>query len=311
MPRVEFSPENKVESPYDYPRLVLDKGERARIIVIETEPFMEWVHTLRAPQVVDGEAVMEIVNQFGKQVEQPKYDFLSRVICHGDYSILDEKGVDPTNCAACKLASETDYVKSPERRFAMHVVKYAIKAGTFEVADPFSVTLIAWVFGNKTFNAITDKQAEWGNLREHDLLLGPCDNKQFQRYEINVGAKAEWLTSDDRKQLVAQTYKENQAPDLAKLIGRTISVEALKDHLDTIIARSRIAFGSQTVPTTDEILSGSIGSSVSETINVPPTDTDTVTDEASPAEEEPVSAEASESGITDFDSLLSELEASG
>jgi len=302
MPRVEFSPENMVESPYDYPRISLDKGERARIIVIENEPLMEWVHTLRAPQIVDGDVVMETVKQFDKQVEQPKYDFIGRTLCLGDYSVVDDKGVDPTNCPACKLASEADYVKAPERRFAMHVVKYSLKAGTFDVADPFGVQLVAWTFGNKIFNTITSLIKEWGNLREHDILLGPCENKQYQKFEIKIAGKAEWLASDETKKLVAETYKSQQSPDLAKLIGNAVPIETLKEKLDIVVSRNRIAFGSTPVVEPD-FLSGSssVGGDSSQNIVVPDPETST-------EEETPATPVVETGGSVNFDDLLSELE---
>lgn len=252
MPRVTFEAQHKTENPYEYPKLFLDKGERARVLLIEPEPLFEYVHTLRAPQIVDGRPVTERVTQFGKDVEQLKYDFVGRHICVGDYATIAQKGVDVVNCPVCAASTETDAVRPPDRRFAMHVVRYATKPGSFTVADPFQVQLVGWAFGDKLFNQLVDYAQEWKDLKKHDLLLGPCEVKQFQKFDIAVAGKAEWLEDDERKALVVKTYKENQSPNLSALIGRKLSREQVEDDLEKVLVRHRQAHGIVEEPSSDE-----------------------------------------------------------
>ena len=58
MPLVEFDPEEKEGSPFDFPKLKLERGERARVNILQTKPLAEYVHTLRAPEIINGKAVM-------------------------------------------------------------------------------------------------------------------------------------------------------------------------------------------------------------------------------------------------------------
>ncbi len=191
MPRIPLDPKHKSESVFDYPRLKLDKGERARIVCIEKDPLYEFVHTLRAPQILNGEPVMEMVkSRDGGETERNKFDFIGRHICLGDIGILQERGVDPVNCPECKVSTESDAVRAPERRFAMHIVRYATQPGGFTVASPFSVTLIAWAYSDTIYNKLADTAAEHGDLTRRDLLLGPCQVAQYQKFDIAIASSA-------------------------------------------------------------------------------------------------------------------------
>ena len=46
MPLVEFDPEEKEGSPFDFPKLKLqERGERARINILQEKPLVEYIHT--------------------------------------------------------------------------------------------------------------------------------------------------------------------------------------------------------------------------------------------------------------------------
>lgn len=176
MQRVAFDQKNKKLSPLDYPKLKLERNQSARILCIE-EPVAGYVHTLRAPVIVNGVPKMVMAKgRDNSEYETYAMDFIGRPLCLGDPGILEDKGVDPKNCPACKLSAESDMVKAPERRFAMHVIRYAIRAtsGSFDVATPFSVSVVVWSFPDMIFNKLADIATEWGDLKQHDLLLGPC-----------------------------------------------------------------------------------------------------------------------------------------
>lgn len=227
MPRVGFEEENRgAVVNFDYPKLKLDMGEKARAIVGLEGPLMEWVHTIRKPQIIGGEAVTEIETneRTGVKTKVYKKDFISNPICLGDPAVIAEQGLDPKRCPACKLAHEhPDFGEPPKRRFAMHVVQYKVRPNSFNIATPFSVELVVWGFTDMVYNQLLDAKQEWGDIRQHDFLLGPCTNKMFQKFDIKVGAEAEWLKEDpkvDRRALVLETFKENQIPDLTVAVGR-------------------------------------------------------------------------------------------
>lgn len=303
MPRVTFEAQHKTENPYEYPKLFLEKGERARILMIESEPLFEYVHTLRAPQIVDGRPVTERVSQFGKEVEQLKYDFVGRHICIGDYSAIGEKGIDVGNCPVCAASTETDAVRPPDRRFAMHVIRYATKPGSFAVAEPFQVQVIGWAFGDKLFNQLVDYAQEWQDLKKHDLLLGPCEVKQFQKFDIAVAGKAEWLEDDERKALVVKTYKENQSPNLSTLIGRKLTREQVEDDLEKVLTRHRQAHGISEVPSADEAAAAiNMDDLLADGAATP-----TATQAEAPAEARIEETPSSSTETLDFDDLLNDL----
>lgn len=239
MGRVEFSTENKGNvANYDYPKLKLKNGEKARIIVGLEDPVMEYVHTLRKPQIVNGAPVTKMVTNEKTNVTTEEYvkDFVGNPICLGDAGIIKEKGMDPDHCPACKLATEhPDMADAPKRRFAMHVIRYRTKANSFAVSNPFSVEILVWSFTDMVFNKIVDAKEEWGDIRKHDFLLGPCTNELFQKFDISVGADAVWLKNDEHKVLVRDTFKENQIPDLTIAVGRSKQAAWVKQDVDSIL----------------------------------------------------------------------------
>lgn len=245
MGRVGFTTENKGKVvDFNFPKLKLKNGEKARIIVGLEDPVMEYVHTLRKPTIVDGAPVIKPVTneKTGVVTQEYQKDFVGNPICLGDEAIIADKGLDPAHCPACALAKEhPDMAEPPKRRFAMHVVRYRTKANSFNVQTPFSVELLVWSFTDMVFNKIVDAKEEWGDIRKHDFLLGPCTNETFQKFDINVGAEATWLTNDEWRTIVAQTFKENQIPDLTVAVGRQVQPEWMKQDVQQILEAWRIA----------------------------------------------------------------------
>jgi hypothetical protein len=312
MPVADFTPEHKKESAYNYPRLKLDRGESARIILIEQRPHFEFVHTMRAPQIgPDGKPVMVTNTRFGKEVVEPEYDFIGRHICLGNIDVVSDKGIDAANCPVCATSKESSAVKAPERRFAMHVIRYQLKPGTssFEVASPLQVQCVAWDFGDKIFNKIVDFKTEFGDLRKHDLKLGPCENKQYQKFDIAIAGDAIWLKNKEWMEQVKETYESNKAEDLALLIARRLSRELVEEDLDKVLIRHAQAFKGginqentekETAAAVD--VDGLLGDGASEAAAEP---TPEVAEPEASAEPTPTTNEGS--GTADFDDLLSKL----
>lgn len=245
--KITFSSENKQKSNFDFPKLFLDHGERARIVCIETEPDVQYVHTLRAPSIINGEVVMEKVkNKDGSLTDKPKYDFVGKHICFGQPNILMDPakgGKDPENCPTCAAAQQNDAVGAATRRFAMHVVQYKTQPGSFKIQTPFSAELVVWSFTDQRFSTLTDITEEHGDLRAKDLLLGPCENKMYQNFDIQVGGTAEWLASEENKSFVQSLYASNKMEDLTPAIARKISREMAQDDIQKVLLKHAQAFG--------------------------------------------------------------------
>jgi len=217
MVSIEFGTQNKAKSNA-FPKLKLEKDEVARIVLLEN-PVMEFVHTLKAPQISNGKAQFEEkARKDGTKYSTNTLDFVSRFVCIGDEAILMDKASDPRNCPACALAAGTDYTAAPQRRFAMHVIKYGTENGTSKVRVPYSVDSVVWAFTDKVFNKISDFREEHGALDKHDLIL-KCENKDFQNYDISISGKAVWRENADDAKRTVETLKNNRATDLSFFCG--------------------------------------------------------------------------------------------
>lgn len=251
MPRIPFDQSNKVQSTnFDFPKLKLKNGQRARILLLE-DPIMEYRHSLDKPKVENGTPKMgTFKRKDGTEYQDYEKQFISTPLCTGDFDVLRERGSDPANCLMCKMAHEhPDWVKAPQARYAMHVINYKIKPGeSFETNTPFAVETLVWAFSQTMFNRIVDFKTEWTDLRQHDLLLGPCTNEGFQKFEITVGAKAAWLESEDRKRLTLETFEGQKIPDLSIACGSKKEERWIRIDLDAIAEAWAVVNGSGLTP---------------------------------------------------------------
>jgi len=244
MPEIDFDPVHKRVSTgaLEFDRLKLKKDEKARIVLLE-KPTFAFVHTLRAPKIVNGVAVkVEKESRKGGTYVDYDMDFVGRPHCLGDYGILTDKGVDPANCPACKRSTQTDEVFAPDRRFAMNVVKYGMTRDG-KLVQPFTCANVVWDFTEGVYNRLIDIAEEHGALVGRDLLLGPCTNEGFQKFEIQAGAQSLWQANDAIKTTVVATYQQNRIPELERACGRKVQTAWLLKDLDSIAERWRIARG--------------------------------------------------------------------
>jgi hypothetical protein len=249
MPLVEFDPEEKKGSPFDFPKLKLRHGERARVNVLQEKPLADFVHTFRAPVIINGRAETEQVRQGDTLVTRMKMSFIRQSVCLGDYGTLKERGLDPELCPACRASvANSDAIPQPQRRFAAHIIKYETKPGGFEVAEPFQVTVVAWSFPQRTFDKLITllEEQEPKKLFHHDLLLGPCENEGFQKFDIQMSAKAAWIETEERKARTVEVWKNNQAPDLSAFLGWKQSPEQMSEDVNIVLLRHRQAQGVST-----------------------------------------------------------------
>lgn len=213
-----------------FPRLSkLKKGEKVRIQLVDpTNIEMEFVHNLNAPIVENGEGILD---QNGKY----KTRFMGNPISLGDISIIEDKGIDVKNCPISKFHREhPDWVDAPKRKFAMHIIKYRTRPGTFKLAAPYSVEHLIWVFTEKTYLKLREFTETWGDLRKHDLYI-ECESEQFQQYSIQVAPEAGWVTEEE----VASTKAVYDAgveeyPDISLAIGSRKEKKWIEADLEEI-----------------------------------------------------------------------------
>ncbi len=244
MPQIDFDAKHKRTSSdtLDFDRLKLKKDERARIVILEPATFA-YCHTLKAPKIVNGKATkVEKKTRRGDVYMDFDMDFIGRPLCLGDPGILNDKGVDAANCPVCKRSTETDEVNPPERRFAANVIRYTMNREG-KLVQPFSCTCVVWSFTEGIYNRLADIAAEHGSPIGRDLLLGPCTDEGFQKYEIQAGAQSLWQASDDIKRTVQATFDANKVEDLERACGRKAETRWLVKDLDNIAERWRIARG--------------------------------------------------------------------
>lgn len=332
MPKIAFSQDNVKRSGTDFPRVKLDQGATWRIVVIEKEPTYAWTHRMVKPKFspVTGRMQMKTIERRnGEKLDVPDLDFVGSPVCHGNIDILNDKGVDPDHCPICReYQNNPEQFSAPERRFAVHVLKYATKPGGSALTSPFSVETRVWVMSENRFAKVTSVISEWGgDPTAVDLVLGPCNNAGFQNYEIAAGQRCEMRADESRLQRAAETFKENNAGDLEPYCGRVTELRWINNDIDEIKAAWRKAAGGGSAPATVDVsdtLDTSLLDSVGGGSKAPAKDApvadlsqldDTVggADEvAAPVEREPQpaaakAAPASNGTDLDFDSLLDNI----
>lgn len=245
MPRMSFSSTNKVNQRDDFPKLKLEQDEKARIWCPE-EPVAEWVHNLKMPKIdpmTGKQALKPGQDKDGNDKQVPEFDFVSRPLCLGDVTTLEEnQGLDPKRCPACREAAKSDMVDRPVRRFAMHVIRYGMN-NSGQPQKPLQAAAHVWGFTDFNFGKLVDIAMEYGDLSELDLVL-TCKNKLFQQYDLMASPKT-WRQDDKMRDLTDEVYKENQAKDLSAFCGMTkkkdmieLDIDKIKERWDAVRGRS-------------------------------------------------------------------------
>lgn len=242
MVQVSLNSSNRREGSFaQFDKLKLKVGEKKRITLLDQGIEMAYVHAIRAPRIVNGEAVMEEKKRKdGSTWTDYAKDFISQPLCLGDLGILEDRGLDTKNCPACAQSQKGDQIDGPKPRYAVNVLVYNTKSGSFEVASPFSVNTVVWAFTENRFNELIDIAAEHGEtLKNADLLLGPCEAPEnFQKFKIHTGA-AQWAVDEERAKIAITTLRENRFEDLEAAIGFKASRAKIEDDIETVIQRWR------------------------------------------------------------------------
>lgn len=316
MPQIDWKPEFKRSTTQEFDRLKLKLNEKARIVLLE-KPTFTWVHTLRAPKIVDGRANKVVKRRKdGTEYADWDMDFVGRPQCLGDHATIAEDGLDPKNCPVCARAKDSDEVAAPERRFAINVIRYNTKADG-SLVTPFGCTSLVWTFTENGFNKLLDIAQENGELLGRDLILGPCQAPEaFQKFDIQVGAKSVWKEDDDKQQTVLATHKNNRVEDLESACGRRVESKWLRDDVDKVRNRWMIAQGVTATPVGSEKaevanLKGELDNLLAPTPvpdDKPAVQSEpTLMDRQAPLTDEEKRESAGGSDPTDFSKLLSDL----
>lgn len=243
MPRMTFSTDNKVNQREDFPKLKIDGnvGDKARIWCPEL-PVAEFVHNIRMPKIdanTGKQAYRTEKDRSGEDRQIPEWDFVSRPLCLGQLSALEENGADPKHCPACRETVKSDMVDPPVRRFAMHVVRYSTKTDG-AATKPLQASVSVWSFTDFMFTKLIDIAGEFGgDLSSVDLVL-TLKTKQFQQYDIMASPNS-WRNDAKVAALLDEVFQENQAKDLAGFCGMTkkrdqieMDIEKVKNRWDLV-----------------------------------------------------------------------------
>lgn len=237
--QIAFTEENVKKNPFDYPKLKLAKGESARLTIVES-PFSEWVHSIQKPMLDESNNVMYKTQERrdGTEYQVPKLTFVSNPLCLGEDDALEADGSDPANCPICARAVAGGKGFFPKRRFAMHVIRTATRPGSNSPMEPFSGSLIIWAFTDNVFSNITAIGKEFG-LKDHDLILGPCEDATFQKAKLNAAGG----TAVDSATRAAIYDKKNQAEDPTVFCGTRKNKARILDDLAIVDAVWELAGG--------------------------------------------------------------------
>lgn len=304
MAKMSFSVENKSADSENFPKLKLDQDESARIALYE-EPEVGFVHNLRKPKIVNGVVQYKVVKTKDGEREEMDYDFVGNPICLGDFNVLQERGMDPKNCPACKAAQEApDQFSPPKRRFAMHVFQYTTN-GTTKPTKNFQGSVKVWAFTDQKWNEILDLMEEAPNkdVTKIDFILGPCENKMFQKFKIISSAQVKWMESEQSQAAFQDITEENRAKDLEKFLGRSTKKDWLEDDLDKVRSAWRVANGQANEVANDGLASAepNLGAGLANLLDEATEQPKTVTVSNTPAVKD-------ESDAKSFDDILAELD---
>jgi hypothetical protein len=273
MPKATFTTDHVKRSATDFPRVKLGQNETWRLVVIEKEPTFAWTHRLQKPKFspVSGAMLMKTIKRrSGEEISVPDLEWVGSPACFGNLDALAEKGIDVDHCPMCKQAHENpEQFSAPERRFAVHVLKYATRQGTSQLTSPFSVETRVWIMSENRFAQVVAKITEFGgDPTRVDLILGPCINASFQNYEIGVGQNCEMRADADRMKRAADTFKENNAGDLEPYCGIVKERRWVESDIEDVITAWRKASLGGSAPAPVDV-SGTLDSTLLDSVSSP------------------------------------------
>jgi hypothetical protein len=130
--------------------------------------------------------------------------FVGQRICLGDPAVIEDKKMDPARCPACASAARGTVGMTPERRFAVPVIRYKCKKrnGTDLPATPGGDVLV-WKMNQKLYNELVKEnraairelleipEGTEFPLRVADLAVF-CENGDFSRIVFKPPMRPAW-----------------------------------------------------------------------------------------------------------------------
>jgi hypothetical protein len=268
MPKIGFASSNVRSSDTKFPAVKLTSGEYWRVVIAEPEPTFEWVHQLRKPKLspVTGKLQeRKITTRDGEERMVPDMEFVGSPICLGNLDALEDRGVDPDHCPVCKAALDyPDFFSGPERRFAVHVLKYGTKPGTPQVSPgPLNLETRVWRMSEARYAkvvSVIEEFAQDGDPRSVDIVLGPCTNQTYQNYEIAGSPNCVIRQSEENLRRAVETFQGNNAGDLSSYCGRKAERRYVESDIAEIVSRWRKAQGGGEAPAAPDF-SGTLAAS--------------------------------------------------
>lgn len=231
-------------------KLMLEKDEQARICFLEPAPVSVYIHTFE--KVVTGPDGKPIVKMDqwpdGSPREEIKTEYAGKFRCFGDEDEIQRSGADPERCPACRAHIQNpNAVRKPTLRILGKVLKYSTKDGSFTLTKPFSAQLLVWDLTEKRFSDLNEIFKEHGPLNQMDLLLGPCEIKQMQKYTIVPGkGEAAYLQNDDTKAFVKELLQEERIDNLQEVAAKLPSEYEMEQKISEVVRAYNHAFGTGT-----------------------------------------------------------------
>ena len=226
----------KPRSTNRVPKLSLEKDEQARISVLQEAPRVAYVHNFEKIVTNERGLPIEVKGTYrdGTEYVRNKTEYAGKFRCLGDPDVMQSSGADPANCPACKGHVENpNAIRAAGPRYLMQVLKYNTKPGTFAPVKPFGATLVVWDTTERRFEELVEIYNEHGDLRQKDLLLGPCEDKGYQKFNVQPGGdKAQWLAN---KEYVAELLADNPIEDLEGVAGKKPSEEEMRIKVSEIV----------------------------------------------------------------------------
>lgn len=246
MPRITFSTSNVRSAGNRFPTVKLNSNETWRIVFAEPEATYEWVHVFRKPKLspINGRLLeREISYKNGDVKMVPDTDFVNDPLCLGNIDTLEDRGVDPDNCPGCRAALDyQDWFNAPERRFAVHVLKYQTHPGSARVVTPLGLETRVWRLSEKRYALVSERIEEFGgDPMGVDLILGPCTSQTYQNYEISGTPTCVVRQSEQTQQQAQATFQGNNAGDLSAYCGKRSDARSMQSDIDEVIGRWRAA----------------------------------------------------------------------
>jgi hypothetical protein len=218
-----------------FPSLTLVTGEYARLLIPgnRDEVWYEWVHAFRAPYFnEDGSPVMEDKKRKDGSVYKQVYatTFVGGQICLGDPSVIEGSGngLDPVRCPACASAVKGTRGMSPDRRWAVPVIRYKCTSrGSTELQVPPMAEILVWSMTQRQYNNLLDVRPEIQNL----LDLPPGAAFEWRAADVVV-----WCEDDNFKRHLFKSplrpaHRDPKVAELVKALWGTKSNRPTEAHL--------------------------------------------------------------------------------